>query len=121
VGFYRLESGGVGIYEAVDSDCPREDLRRAGKPDGSWLPRVGAKFPGAISLWTEQGLRKYHVSGLLKWHASVVRAQVEVLVVDQIEQSFHCDEWQVICDVGVRRKCRRVPLQEFLKFPLPVE
>jgi hypothetical protein len=52
--FYRFLSGERGIYEAVDIDCPKDiDERRKNKPDGSWLPKVGQKYPGAIFLDTE--------------------------------------------------------------------
>jgi len=52
--FYRFEvetnNSSVGIYEAVDRDCSRDDIRRQKKPDGSWLPKVGMDYPGAISF-----------------------------------------------------------------------
>lgn len=69
---YRFVCDDIGIYEAVDKNCSRDDKRRDGKPDGSWLPKVGEKYPGAISFWTEKGLKKYHRSGLRDWHYSVV-------------------------------------------------
>jgi hypothetical protein len=70
--FIRLESDGMGIYEAVEKHCPRTDPRRENKPDGSWLPRVGHNYPGAISFWKPAGLEKYSSSGLKEWHAGVV-------------------------------------------------
>ena len=62
--YYRFTCSGKGIYEVVDRDCPRTDPRRFDKPDGSWLPKVGPNFPGAISFWTEKGLEKYKQSPL---------------------------------------------------------
>lgn len=97
--YFRFEAEGRGIYEAVDLACPRDDARRTGKPDGSWLPRAGEKYPGALSFWKRAGLDKYQESGLRRWHESVVQAPVEVIVRDQIPQSdvLYHDDFQVIC------------------------
>jgi hypothetical protein len=94
--FYRVTSAGRGIYEAVEADCGREDARRAGKPDGSWLPRLGEQFPGAVSFWTEAGFARYRESGLAAWHASVVAAPVEVLCLDRLPEALYRDDLQVI-------------------------
>lgn len=94
--YYRYTSGGVGIYEAVDKLCPRDDVRRANKPDGSWLPKKGTEYPGAISFWTEYGKEKYKSSGLFDWHKSVV-SDIEVETVEEIDPILYEDEFQIIC------------------------
>lgn len=76
--WYRVTVDGIGIYEAVDRDCPRDSDFRKNKPDGSWLPKEGLKSPGAISYWTDYGWQKYNESGLFNWHESVVRGEVKV-------------------------------------------
>ncbi|MFA6898260.1 MAG: hypothetical protein WC250_02540, partial [Candidatus Paceibacterota bacterium] len=81
--FYRIVVGDVGVYEAVEKDCPRNDPRRGNKPDGSWLPKKGLDYPGAISYWTEYGLRKYRESGLMSWHASVVNGKTHIITINR--------------------------------------
>lgn len=93
---YRFVCRNIGVYEAVDKYCPRDDERRRNKPDGSWLPKVGTKYPGAISYWTERGLKKYIESGLYAWHTSVIPDKVEVYVSEPIENPLYNDELQVI-------------------------
>lgn len=95
--FYRFIARGKGIYQAVECDCPRQDERRVGKPDGAWLPRIGALHPGAISFWTETGLCRYIDSGLQDWHARVVNAPVEVEVGADPNQILYSDTFQIIC------------------------
>ena len=53
--YYRFVIGEIGIYDKVEKDCPKNDLRRNNKPDGSWLPKVGIDYLGAISFWTNKG------------------------------------------------------------------
>lgn len=96
-GFYRFLASGIGIYEAVDRECPRSDLRRTYKPDGAWLPRVGEKFPGAISFWTEAGLKKYLDSGLQEWHRSVITQPIAIAYAEEITRALYSDELQAIC------------------------
>jgi hypothetical protein len=94
---YRLQVGEIGIYEAVDRDCPRDDKRRQSKPDGSWLPKVGTKYPEAISFWKEFGLRKYTESGLRAWHESVVVGKVQIIETNRAAiEILYEDELQVI-------------------------
>ena len=94
--YSRIECEGVGIYEAVEQYCPRHDLRRANKPDGSWLPRVGERFPGAVSFWKPEGLRKYTESGLRAWHESVVpTSELRVANAKEIDLLYE-DEFQII-------------------------
>jgi len=95
--FYRFHSNKLGIYEAVEKDCLRDDRRRIGKADGAWLPRVGASYPGAISFWTEYGLKKYLESGLQDWHRRVTQCPLEIHVVEEIRDFLYSDEYQVIC------------------------
>lgn len=94
--YYRFESNGVGIYEAVERDCPRADGRRQLKPDGSWLNKIGEKYPGSTSFWTEKGLSKYLESGLQEWHRSVVNHQPTVLVSENLSGIDYEDDLQVI-------------------------
>lgn len=95
--WYRVTVNGVGIYEAVDRDCPRDDIRRQNKPDGGWLPKVGARYPGAISYWTEFGWKTYNGSGLFAWHTSVVMGEVSVEILDEKpQQVLYEDEYQMI-------------------------
>ena len=96
--FYRFVVGGVGIYQAVDRDCPKKpyDRRRDAKPDGSWVPKKGPDFPGAISFWTRKGLDRYISSGLCAWHVSVVNGEVCVEQTTRPESVLYEDEYQII-------------------------
>lgn len=94
---YRFESNDAGVYEAVEKDCPRSDLRRNLKPDGSWLPKVGTDFPGLTSYWTEYGLKKYLESGLQEWHRSVLTNPLIIITADKPKKADYEDEYQVIC------------------------
>ncbi len=95
--YFRFLSGDRGIYEAVEKWCPRDDKRRQLKPDGAWLPKVGEKYPGAISFWTEKGVETYLSSGLQEWHRSVVREPLAVLKLDDPNEVYYQDEFQIIC------------------------
>lgn len=93
----RFEVDGLGIYEAVDKHCPRNDIRRKNKPDGSWLPKIGERYPGAVSFWTEAGLKIYINSGLKERHDSVTgnaSQQLEASIDDL--DVFYRDDLQVI-------------------------
>lgn len=95
--FYRVKVGDIGIYEAVDRDCPKGDPRRENKPDGGWLPKKGIDFPGAISYWTEYGWKQYRDSGLFDWHASVVNGEVTVEKLEERpKEVLYEDEFQII-------------------------
>lgn len=96
--WYRATVDSIGIYEAVERDCSRDDIRRQTKPDGGWLPRVGTKYPGAISYWTEFGWKVYSESGLFDWHKSVVNGEVRVeRWYEKPGNVLYEDEYQVIC------------------------
>lgn len=94
--FYRFECDGLGIYEAVARDCPEGDLRRQHKPDGSWLTKVGADFPQAISFWTRQGFLKYQSSMLRNWHLSVVNGPIDMHLARRPQNILYQDEYQII-------------------------
>lgn len=113
--FYRFILDGKGIYEMVDKFCPKDDPRRQFKPDGSWLAKKGNDFPGAISFWTEQGLRKYISSGLMTWHLHVVEGKVTVLVIDKPENILYEDEYQIITGPDSAAKGKTVPVEELVK------
>ena len=102
--WYRVTVNNIGIYEAVDRDCSRDDIRRQNKPDGSWLPKVGSQYPGAISYWTEFGWKIYNESGLFDWHKSVAAGEVSV---ERLEEKpvnvLYEDAYQVIVDVSGER------------------
>ena len=112
--YYRFEAAKRGIYEAVELACPRSDARRTQKPDGSWLPRVGAKYLGAISLWTEVGLRKYFSSGLFAWHKSVLNDEVKILKTESVKNIFYEDEFQIICSQD--QEFQQLTLEELSHF-----
>lgn len=95
---YRFEFEGQGIYEAVESQCPRTDPRRSVKPDGSWLPRVGESYPSCISFWTEEGLIKYINSGLQDWHRAVVPGEPFVREAKLGLTPKYEDQFQVIAE-----------------------
>ena len=95
--FYRFESNGMGIYKAVDIQCPQNDKRRLIKPDGAWLPKIEASYPKSISFWTELGLEKYLNSGLQEWHRSVVRGPLTIIKSNNPSRIFYEDEFQIIC------------------------
>ncbi len=94
--FTRVTVGGIGIYEAVDRDCPKDDPRRAAKPNGSWLPKKGLDFPDGISYWSDYGLKVYRESGLMDWHAAVVMGKVEETTIDRPASILYEDEYQII-------------------------
>lgn len=112
--YYRVTSGELGIYAAVDQDCPRDDRRREQKPDGSWLIKAGLKYPGAISLWTDKGMKKYINSGLLEWHLSVVEKPVFVHIANKPHQFVYQDELQIICDPALVEFSTKLPLTKFI-------
>ena len=95
--YYRYLCKDIGIYAAVERDCPRNDERRKHKPDGAWLPKVGTQYPGAISFWTTFGLTEYIGSGLCDWHRTVVDDQIQVMVGFEIDEVLYADEYQIIC------------------------
>lgn len=95
--FYRVTCDGIGIYEAVDKYCKKEDERRKNKPDGSWLPKVGVDFPGKVSFWTEKGFKKYQESGLFDWHKSVVEGEIKIIEINhKPENILYEDDYQII-------------------------
>ncbi len=96
--YYRFITNGVGIYEAIQNEIAINDPRLLNKPDGSWLPKKGLDYPGAISFWTEEGLKKYTDSGLLNWHKSVVKGNIEVITIDSPIEILYEDEYQIIFD-----------------------
>ncbi len=114
--FYRFVVGNVGIYEAVDKDCPKEpyDARRDSKPDGSWVPKKGPDFPGAISFWTKKGLTQYMESGLCAWHVSVVKGDVHVEQTARPGSILYEDEYQIIVDPTVVRTENRQAYTDFI-------
>ena len=107
--------GTLGIYDAVERDCPRGDPRRFNKPDGSWLAKAGPKYPGAVSYWSEHGLRRYITSGLCAWHARVVDAPVEVTVIEKPERTLYEDEYQVIISPETACVIETIDLDHFLE------
>lgn len=111
--YYRMISGNLGIYAAVDRDCPKDDNRRAGKPDGGWLPKAGTSYPGSVSFWTENGLNKYIDSGLLDWHASVVNDPVFVYIAEEPSHFLYEDDFQIICNPDNVTYKAKIPLDEF--------
>ncbi len=113
--FYRFVVGDNGIYETVHQDCPKSDKRRDNKPDGSWLARVGESYPGKISFWTQEGLKKYFASGLLKWHASVVRGDVFVVIAENPKNIVYSDKYQIILDAEDIEIKDKIKLEKFLK------
>lgn len=115
MGYYRFVTNGVGIYEAVERDCPRNDSRRLNKPDGSWLPKRGVDYPGAVSFWTDFGLKKYFDSGLLKWHRSVIKGNIEVVMINRPEEILYEDEYQIILDNKFVKVKSQISLDDFIK------
>lgn len=95
--YYRIIVGNKGIYEAVDNDCPKNDPKRKQKPDGSWLPKIGQKYIGAISFWKEEGLKKYIESKLLQWHLSVVKGEARIITIERPKRILYEDNYQVVC------------------------
>jgi uncharacterized cupin superfamily protein len=94
---YRFTCDGIGIYEAVEKSCRRDDRRRQQKPDGSWLPKIGENYPGAISFWKKAGFKKYTDSGLRDWHYSVAEGQAKLFIAEKPADVLYEDEFQVIC------------------------
>lgn len=113
--FYRIVVDGVGIYEAVDKYCPKDDPRRRNKPDGSWLPKKGLAYPGGVSFWSTRGLQKYRASGLLDWHTAMVHGKIEVLMTTRPVEVLYEDVYQIIVDPEMLNEITRVPLADFLR------
>lgn len=110
---YRFLAGSSGIYEAVERDCPKTDPRRSVKPDGAWLPKVGERFPGAVSFWKEAGLEKYVQSRLQDWHRAVIRGDTEVWVSQLEGPALYEDEFQVIARAASFAPGERLSANEF--------
>lgn len=113
--YYRFIVNGVGIYKMIHREVEMNDPRRLNKPDGSWLSKEGPKYPGAISVWTDYGLKKYFDSGLLKWHASVIKGNVEVVVAEKPEKILYEDEYQIIFMPEFLKVKNQLPLEKFLE------
>ena len=113
--YYRFITNGVGIYEAISNEIEMSDPRRLNKPDGSWLPKEGPKYPGAISFWKDFGLKKYFDSGLLNWHKSVIKGGVDVIIIDRPEKILYEDEYQIIFDRSFLRVKDQLNLDRFLE------
>ena len=113
--FCRIVVDGVGIYEIVDRDCPKDDPRRENKPDGSWLPKKGLDYSRAISFWSEYGLKKYRESGLMNWRTSVVKGKIEVITINRPAEILYEDEYQIILSLEVITETSRESLDEFLR------
>jgi len=113
--YYRFITNGRGIYEAVDQDCSKDDPRRLNKPDGSWLPKKGLDYPGAISFWTDFGVKKYFDSGLLNWHKSAIKGNIEVMVMARPTEILYDDEYQIIFDTKFLNTKEQLTIDEFLK------
>lgn len=107
---FRFECDDLGIYAAVDRDCPRDDARREGKPDGSWLAKIGEDYPGAVSFWTELGYNKYTQSGLKNWHHSVIKGKCRLIIANTPEEILYQDEDQLIVDPDKVEFVRVIPL-----------
>ena len=112
--YFRFCAGELGIYAAVERDCPRSDPRRKDKPDGSWLPKAGPLYAGAISFWTPTGLEKYLRSGLQDWHRRVVQEPLRVLVATNIDPVLYQDEFQVICDPAAVGAARNLAWEDWI-------
>jgi len=113
--YYRFITNGVGIYEAIQSEVAMNDPRRLNKPDGSWLPKKGLDYPAAISFWTDYGLKKYSDSGLLNWHKSVIKGNIEVVIIDRPEEILYEDEYQIIFDRNLLRVKDQLNFDKFLE------
>jgi hypothetical protein len=94
--FYRVVCDGVGIYEAVNKNCSPDDRRRSSKPDGSWLAKIGLKYPDGVSFWTEKGYKSYQESKLCDWHLSVTQGKHKVLYAQNPKNILYKDEHQII-------------------------
>lgn len=95
---FRVVSGDQGIYEAVDLECPLNDSRRNFMPDDLWLPKSIPQIEGVKSIFTSQGFSHYRKSGLLKWHASVVKDPIEIQLVEPPGSALYKDEAQLVVD-----------------------
>ncbi len=113
--YYRFITSSVGIYEAIQSGVAMNDSRRLNKPDGSWLPKKGLDYPGAISFWTDYGLKKYSGSGLLNWHKSVIKGNIEVVIIDRPAEILYEDEYQIIFDRKFLKVKDQLNLDRFLE------
>lgn len=113
--YYRIVVDDVGIYEAVDRDCPKGDPRRENKPDGSWLPKKGIHYSGAISFWSEYGFKIYREYSLMKWHISVVRGNIEIITINRPKDILYEDKYQIIMKPEIAIEISRQTLEEFLR------
>lgn len=97
--YYRATSDGLGIFEAVEADCPKGHELRHREPDSSWLPRPGKKLKNSISYWTEEGMMKYVESGLKDWHELVTTMPLEVQMLEEIPgKVIYKDKYQILIE-----------------------
>jgi len=118
--YYRFVVNDKGIYEAVECDCPKTDLRRKNKPDGSWLTKIGIKYPGAISFWTKPGLKKYLQSGLMGWHKSVVKGEVKIIIIEEPKNILFRDQDQIIVNPKDIQIKKTISLKDFFKTKIAI-
>jgi len=99
---FTVKVGGryIGMYEAASVLCPKGRECRKNKPSGSWLPKAGKTFPGAISLFTARGMKRYTSSRLRGWHASLLprgfRVYEQVVVIRGAAKPLYEDQYQII-------------------------
>ena len=108
---YRFQCDELGTYAAVERDCPQGDPRRNDKPDGSWVPKVGERFPGCISFWKKDGLKKYQESGLRDWHSSVISGETRLLIAKEPTHPVYQDEFQVVAPPEAFQIVKTYPFQ----------
>lgn len=113
--YYRFITNSVGIYEAISNEIEANDPSRLNKPDGAWLPKKGSDYPGAISFWKDFGLKKYFDSGLLNWHRSVIKGNIEVMVADRPTEVLYEDEYQIIFDKKFLKVKDKLNIDKFLE------
>lgn len=93
---YRFTLNSKGIYAELDAQVQKDSPLRNHKPDGSWLPKVGTDYPGAISFFTTRGLQKYNQTGLKNWHYSAAEGKAKMHIAEAPLKSLYQDEFQVI-------------------------
>jgi hypothetical protein len=113
--YYRCTVHNTGIYEIIQNKIAKDDPRRLHKPDGSWLPKKGMDYPGAISAWTDFGFQKYIDSGLLDWHTSLIKEDMTVMIIEQPKEILYKDTYQIIFDTKFLKVTDKMTLENFLE------
>ena len=79
------------------------------------VAQKGHSYQGAISFWSNFGIKKYFDSGLMNWHKSVIKGNVEVIVIERPEEVLYEDEYQIILKPELLKIKDQLNIDKFLE------